>query len=50
MKVKGDQLFEAHMKGEMSWDCGGPCRDICANMCEELMSAAVEQIRGAAIK
>lgn len=38
MKNKDGQLFVSHMKGEVSYDCGGPCRDIISNMCEELMT------------
>ena len=37
-KNKRDQLFRSHIKGEDSYDCGGPQRDIVSNMCEELMS------------
>ena len=38
MKNCNSQLFKSHIKGEDSYDCGGPMRDIVSNMCEELMS------------
>ena len=38
MKNSNSQLFRSHIKGEDSYDCGGPMRDVVSNMCEELMS------------
>ena len=40
-KNKGEQFFRSYIKGEESYDCGGPMRDIISNMCIELMSDAL---------
>ena len=41
MRNRGEQLFRSKIKGEDSYDCGGPMRDIISNMCQELMSDAL---------
>ena len=41
LKNKGEQFFRSYIKGEESYDCGGPMRDIISNMCAELMSGVL---------